>query len=449
MVLVSSLVVVLAVTVTGFSPRIHRFQASHTLPLPRYSNALHSPTKHKPRIPTLPRGRVLSSSNDPDCTVEPQTSLSGVSYEDVQTELERLYPSEGIDQRNALSRTDGYWKFIQRGEDPPMQFTYGEFDANFLGQLLDRCHAHYYSKKSGCADTKPADWEGKVFADIGSGTGRLVLAASALHPTFSKCKGLEILPGLHQRAVEIGHTVCDLVEISKDKNNNDGDNDNGGNGITTLRKGSLSPTLPLSPELQFTCGSFTDPYIHLSDVDIAFCFSSCMDPPLLTFLSAALGRQCQTGTLIITTEYPLPLTGTIPPLDGDDTMPFGEYELEIVEVLDGDCELLGGVSTAYIHRVVSSLYQPGIDGVGPRSKPVPTLEQICQGLVVEIEEGTLVDTEQFTKVIHNDMMFKGLGVDTLREMNDRANRKVEESGPSSDNDNDDEDDNQATKLLDI
>jgi len=111
--------------VTGFSPRIHRFQASHTLPLPRYSNALHSHTKHKPRIPTLPRGRVLSSSNDPDCTVEPQTSLSGVSYEDVQTELERLYPSEGIDQRNALSRTDGYWKFIQRGEDPPMQFTYG------------------------------------------------------------------------------------------------------------------------------------------------------------------------------------------------------------------------------------------------------------------------------------------------------------------------------------
>jgi hypothetical protein len=38
-------------------------------------------------------------------------------------------------RRNALSRTDGYWPYIQKGEDLPQQFTYGEFDFTFFAQL--------------------------------------------------------------------------------------------------------------------------------------------------------------------------------------------------------------------------------------------------------------------------------------------------------------------------
>ena len=66
-----------------------------------------------------------------------QKSLSGVSYTQVIQGLSKLYPPSALEERNAASRTDGYWPFIQKGHDPPKQFTYGEFDFSFLAELLD------------------------------------------------------------------------------------------------------------------------------------------------------------------------------------------------------------------------------------------------------------------------------------------------------------------------
>ena len=44
--------------------------------------------------------------------------------------------------------------------------------------------------------------EGRVFCDIGSGTGRLVVAAAALYPGWILYKGIEILEGIHKVALE-------------------------------------------------------------------------------------------------------------------------------------------------------------------------------------------------------------------------------------------------------
>ena len=123
--------------------------------------------------------------------------------------------------------------------------------------------------------------------------------------------------------------------------------------------------------IQFICGSFEDPYEYFGDSDLIFVFSSCMSD-MMSSLGKACGRQCKPGTIIITTDYSLPLTGDIDPLEDDDDMPYGSYRLELLESIDGWCWLTGGQSTAHIHRVVSSLWE---EGVGRRPRPVISLEE--------------------------------------------------------------------------
>jgi hypothetical protein len=49
------------------------------------------------------------------------TSLSNVSYALVSQLIDGLYPPFELEKRNAQSRTDGYWKYVSRGEEPPKE----------------------------------------------------------------------------------------------------------------------------------------------------------------------------------------------------------------------------------------------------------------------------------------------------------------------------------------
>ncbi len=139
-------------------------------------------------------------------TISPnKKSISGVTYGDVLSGLNGIYPPEELSQRNAISRKDGYWTFIEDGLPPPSQYTYGEFDFLFFAELMDIANAHYHRgiDESGHDDNdEKKGWDGKTFVDIGSGAGRLVLGAAALHPNLQLCKGIEILPGIHQASLE-------------------------------------------------------------------------------------------------------------------------------------------------------------------------------------------------------------------------------------------------------
>lgn len=59
-----------------------------------------------------------------------------------ETSLSGVYPPRELSNRSAISRTDGYWKYVARGERPPSEFTYGEFDDDFFGILLDKSWVH-------------------------------------------------------------------------------------------------------------------------------------------------------------------------------------------------------------------------------------------------------------------------------------------------------------------
>ena len=137
-------------------------------------------------------------------------SAAGRPYGEVLKGIHALFPPQLLEQRNALSRAEGYWPYIQSGKQPPpKQFTYGEFDFYFLAQLLDTTVLQYNNhENNGKNDDNnnnnntKKDWDNKVFVDIGSGVGRLVLAAAALHPNLKLCRGIEVLPSLHEQALE-------------------------------------------------------------------------------------------------------------------------------------------------------------------------------------------------------------------------------------------------------
>ena len=302
-------------------------------------------------------------------------TITDVNHDQVLSGLNKLYPPDDLNSRNSMSRKDGYWSFISTGEEPPIHLTYGEFDFSFFAELLERSNYHY-SKYDNSNVDQSSGWKDKTFLDIGSGTGRLVIGAAALHPQWALCRGIEILPGIHETAVhsleKCSHNCSDeKLEMPMQKVQSVSSYTNEqwrklsmgvGNihidhGIgaeksleykkqTATQSFSLScqhVTLPLAP-VEFSCGSFEDPQQEIGNADLIFVFSTCWTEELMTSLSECIRRECKTGTIAITTEFQLPFSSTI-----EDTLP---NSLELVEKVDGVCSVTGGVSTAYIHRVV-------------------------------------------------------------------------------------------------
>ena len=194
--------------------------------------------------------------------------------------LSFLYPPEGLSDRNAISRTDGYWKLFSVGEEPPQTLTYGEFDFLFFADLLDKV----LSMHGGNASEK-------TFIDIGSGTGRIVIGAAALRPELKLCRGLEIFPaGIHDNKAVESLNLCKV----------------GDNAFRLPRSEQMDAStaaFDLAP-IALSCGSsFTDAYEYWGDADVVFVFSTCFTPEMMSNLSHSIGRQCKPGTIIITTEY--------------------------------------------------------------------------------------------------------------------------------------------------
>jgi hypothetical protein len=77
----------------------------------------------------------------------------------------------------------------------------------------------------------------------------------------------------------------------------------------------------------------------------------------------------------------------------------------MLQSLDGWCWLVGGQSTAFIHRVVESLWQ---EGVGKREKPQISLEVKAWRLVQALENDKLTNSKKFLRDVYNNMVFHGL-----------------------------------------
>jgi hypothetical protein len=371
--------------------------------LPEASYAFQDPDKRR-----ILQSNILLQSNlcnqheskfsmQPLYATESPTIRTNVgTREEIINALETLYPATELYKRLALSRKDGYWPFIQKGEEPPQEFVYGEFDLQFFVDTLQRAGRHLPKGNNG---DSASIWKDKVFCDLGSGTGRLVLAAAAFH-SWKVCRGVELLEGIHYEAVEILRKCCPIESYTKDMPKEFLTS------TATLSSfgedGSTPLLLPLSP-IELRCGSFDDPYEFFGDADLLFVFSTCMESRVLTNLARAIGRQCQPGCLVLTTEYKLPLGGMLEPLDDDPGIPYGEYALELVESVTGSNQATGGESTVHIHRVTKAL------GTGsPRSKPKLSVSDVCYRAIKTAEDPAMNDTKDFLRRVSNQMAFVGL-----------------------------------------
>jgi SAM-dependent methyltransferase len=284
----------------------------------------------------------LIPQENPNANLE-SVSKSGVRYQSVLAGLHKLIPPEELEQRNAISRTDGYWPFIRTGQEPKLALTYGEFDFTFFAELLDRAWEHYCDSKDAHSSHPEGEvWKDQIFIDVGSGAGRLVLAAAALHPAgWKQCRGFELLPGLHKVASD-NLDKCRLGDDSLALQvGQDDDNDNA--------NANANPEFLRLAPIDFVCASFEDPAIdsHWKDASCIFVTASCLPSELLQCLSQVVGTHCRPGTIVMSTDYPLPLQETSK--NGGSS-----FRLKLVEKVEGYSWVTGGDSTAYIHRVVES-----------------------------------------------------------------------------------------------
>jgi SAM-dependent methyltransferase len=353
---------------------------------------------------------TLCPEDNPNAQPNALSEISNVRYGTVLDGLHQnhMFPVTDLEGRTALSRTDGYWPFLQDGRNrcpPPQHLTYGEFDFYFFAHLLDRALDRFWREEASRTAVAAAAAEGTVpsaatktelrdvvFTDLGSGTGRLVFAAAALHPEFQLCRGVELLEGISNSASRRLED-CRRASSSED--------DNSTTASFQLVVDDDDTLLPLS-SIEFNCGSFDDPYVYYGDSHVLFSFSSCMGGKPMGKLAQGIGRQCRPGTIVINTDHMLPLEGTVPPVEGDERVLSGTYRLRLLESADGYCWLTGGLSTAYIYIVDESLAQPAI------APPVLSVQDICFQVVKAYESGDLTVTEAFVRNVYNNMVFYGL-----------------------------------------
>jgi len=109
-----------------------------------------------------------------------------------------LFGSERSSQafaRQSLSTRDMEVELgIQPGDSRAVSLTYGEFDLSFFFELLRRASPQ----------------RGERFTDVGSGCGRLVLAAALTHE-WELASGVELLPALNSLAVDAHARLSELL----------------------------------------------------------------------------------------------------------------------------------------------------------------------------------------------------------------------------------------------
>jgi hypothetical protein len=128
-----------------------------------------------------------------------------------------------------------------------------------------------------------------------------------------------------------------------------------------------------------------------------------MTQEMMGDLSDCIGRQLKPGAIVITTEFTLHTSGNILPLENDPGMPFGDYEIELLDEVDG-WNWITDKSIAYIQRVKRSLW----DGEGPRVKPRVKLEEVAFKTIRDFEAGNLTNIEKFMRQVRNNMLFHSI-----------------------------------------
>lgn len=169
--------------------------------------------------------------------------------------------------------------------------TYGEFDLPFFFQLL------------GLVRPRP----GEVFCDVGSGCGRLVLAAALAYPWECAC-GVEVLSELHELAVRSHTQLVSFIE--------EGEEEEAARVLADKREGGEQAAHPIAlAPCDFLCGEASrllpqlllrkDGHGQQSVVVFVYATAWPSSGPYLTELSRTLGTVLPLGSRVITVDKQL------------------------------------------------------------------------------------------------------------------------------------------------
>ena len=173
----------------------------------------------------------------------------------------------GHDKRFAV--TYRLWEAREEAGTDRMVLTYGELPLTVFHQLLD-------------AACEGLDLAKSTFCDLGSGAGRLVLAAAGSHQ-WRKCLGLEAVPELHALGME-------------------------------LRSQAVATTHSLSPcDLRLLEVTTENAASVLGSVDVLFTYSTAFDE---TELLETLTIGLRPGAIAITIDTRLGEEGELPEATG-------------------------------------------------------------------------------------------------------------------------------------
>lgn len=188
---------------------------------------------------------------------------------DVTSVIEALFGTER--SRQAFARQDRSMSEARERFSPnrKVELTYGEFDLPFFFALL--------------RDANPQP--GELFCDVGSGCGRLVLAAAMMY-SWRSAAGIELLRDLHDDALDAHSRLSALVEAEAD--------------------------IQLAP-CTFRCGEADDELPSLlqearvETTHVIFVYATCWPGagPYLPQLSQTLAHILQHGSRVVTVDKQL------------------------------------------------------------------------------------------------------------------------------------------------
>jgi len=147
---------------------------------------------------------------------------------------------------------------------------YGELTFQSLAIIFDQIRS--------CCGALQDPESGGCFVDIGSGSGKVVLAAALLHG-FKKARGIEIVPNLHQLAVNEVQPRFELLGRKELPDRN--------------------------TELVFQSGDLTKSSVSWEDADVVFSFCAVFDDYLMRRM-AEKSLELKKDSVFITSSRPLP-----------------------------------------------------------------------------------------------------------------------------------------------
>jgi hypothetical protein len=227
---------------------------------------------------------------------------------------------------------------IMKANDPRLKMTYAEFPLSSYDILLDKAIT-YLPKTTAAATTKSTKIN---IVDIGSGLGRIVLYTALTRGSGSKgeveeeeeeeenwnISGIEIISGLHDRALQLVQTGIEAGLFSSSTTTNTTDTSNAGTIIPdndnddcnsfSFHLGSFNENNDLKETTTATATSTTTIQKVLNEADMIFMYSTAFtatqfnpDPDVCALIldgkewSQPLSELCQNGCIAITTDKAL------------------------------------------------------------------------------------------------------------------------------------------------